>query len=52
MRKPSKIGTHEIRECPASTTKPVVKPVENNDKVAEFIKRIELIYLINEILLL
>jgi hypothetical protein len=44
MIKPSKIGTHDVRECPASTTRPVVEPVENNDKVAEFMKRIEYIF--------
>lgn len=38
---PSKIGTTEVIACPDSTTKPVVQPVLNKLKVAEFINNIE-----------
>lgn len=41
---PSKIGTTEVIACPVSTTKPVVEPVLNRLKVAEFINKTELTF--------
>lgn len=38
------MGTTEVKECPDSTTNPVVQPVENRLKVAEFMNKTELTF--------